>query len=107
MTAQPEEHEEHDYLGPATLVVEGVEFSVEVQLRGHFQPIDGRFRWYGRIRPNTDLHTLLAGKKRTGQLTTPQGSATGEISDPDPWQRYRILGVSTPPFPLPTADLSD
>jgi hypothetical protein len=42
-------------------------------------------------------------------LRTPQGEATGEVSDPDPWRRYRITGVSTPPFAVPTslADLAD
>ena len=37
------------YTGPATLVVGGAEFAVEVDLRGHFQPIDGYYHWYGRI----------------------------------------------------------
>jgi len=41
MTHEPEEQ----YDGPASIA--GT--SVEVRLRGHFEPIDGRFHWWGRI----------------------------------------------------------
>ena len=90
--------DEDGYTGPATVVVEGREIAVEVRLRGQFQPIDGYYRWYGRIAPNPELDALCGGRKKTGQIRTPDGSATGELSDPDPWGRYRILGTSTPPF---------
>jgi hypothetical protein len=35
-------------------------------------------------------------------LRTEGGEATGEVSDPDPWRRYRITGISTPPFRIDT-----
>jgi hypothetical protein len=89
------------YTGPATLLMAGHEFRVEVHLRGHFQPIDGHYRWYGRIARDDALHELAGGRKHEAELRTPAGSARGELSDPDPWGRYRILGVSTPPFPVP------
>jgi hypothetical protein len=91
------------YTGPATLVVDEREVAVEVDLRGHFQPIDGRYHWYGRLRANAELNELVGGRKRTAVLRTDEGEATGEVSDPDPWQRYRITGVSKPPFTVPTA----
>jgi hypothetical protein len=96
------EHDEDGYTGTATLVVEGTELEVEVQLRGHFQPIDGYYRWYGRIAANDHLTELAGGRKKPAQIRTPDGSAHGEISDPDPWNRYRITGRSTPPFHVPT-----
>ncbi|GAA1208676.1 DUF4873 domain-containing protein [Prauserella alba] len=96
------EHDEDGYTGTATLLVEETEVAVEVHLRGHFQPIDGYYHWYGRIKPNDELTTLTGGKKRKVQLRTPEGTADGEISDPDPWDRYRITGTSTPPFAVPT-----
>ena len=65
------EHDEDDYRGPATLVADDREIPVEVVLRGHFQPIDGRFHWYGRL------------------------------SASDPWGRYRITGTGKPPFAVP------
>ncbi|HVV10726.1 DUF4873 domain-containing protein [Amycolatopsis sp.] len=94
---------EDGYTGRAKLLVDGSEFDVEVELRGHFQPIDGYYRWYGRIIRHAALDELVGGRKKNAELRTPEGSAHGEISDPDPWGRYRILGSSTPPFKVPTS----
>jgi hypothetical protein len=101
--------DEDGYAGPATLIVDERELAVEVAVRGHFQPIDGRYHWYGRLAEHAELAELVGGRKRTAVLRTPRGEATGEVSDPDPWRRYRITGVSTPPFAVPTslADLAD
>lgn len=96
-------HEDDDYVGDAILTLEETELPVEIQLRGYFQPIDGYYHWYGRIRPNDALAELAAGKKKRVEIRTPQRTATGEISDPDPWGRYRITGTSTPPFDTPTS----
>lgn len=95
-------HEEEGYSGPATLVVGERELSVQVELRGHFQPIDGFYRWYGRIATNADLSALVGGKKTPALIRTPGAEAAGELSDPDPWDRYRIMGQSTPPFVVQT-----
>ena len=84
--------DEDGYDRPATLVVDERELAVDVDLRGHFQPIDGRYHWYGRLRANTELDELVGGRKRTAVLRTPEGEADGEVSDPDPWRRYRITG---------------
>jgi hypothetical protein len=90
------------YTGPAKLLVADRELAVDVNLRGHFQPIDGRYHWYGRVTANPDLDELVAGKKKSAVLRTETGEAAGEVSDPDPWRRYRITGISKPPFPVPT-----
>ena len=93
------EHGHDDgYEGPATLVTGGTQVAVQVQLRGHFQPIDGRYHWYGRIAPNQGLHDLLGPGRAQAVLTTSEGSAPCELSDPDLWQRYRVTGISTPPY---------
>ncbi|MGH8571311.1 MAG: DUF4873 domain-containing protein [Gammaproteobacteria bacterium] len=97
---EPEHHDGFD--GPATLVVGGAELAVTVHLRGLFQPIDGRYHWYGRIEANEELSARLAGGA-TVRLRTAHGEAAGQVSDPDPWGRYRIDGVGTPPFPVRTA----
>jgi hypothetical protein len=91
---------EHDYSGPATLLVDGREVVVEVELRGHFQPIDGFYHWYGRVSGHAGL-SALAGRKTRTTIRTAEGTADGELSDPDPWGRYRIMGTSTPPFAVP------
>ncbi|RBM11215.1 DUF4873 domain-containing protein [Prauserella sp. PE36] len=95
-------HEEDGYTGPAKLLVEEAELDIEVELRGHFQPIDGYYHWYGRVKVNERLSALAGGKKKKVEIRTPEGTAQGEISDPDPWGRYRIMGTSTPPFTVPT-----
>ena len=86
------------YQGTAALEVGGARFDVQVRLRGHFQPIDGRYHWYGRIDPHDGLAELLGPGKGSGVLTTPEGSAACELSEPDPSRRYRVTGISTPPF---------
>ena len=88
---------QEEYSGTATLVADGTSTEVEVTLRGHFEPLDGRFRWYGRIAADAEL----AAAHRSGteaRITTPHGSATGRINDVDPWGRFRISGTGTPPF---------
>jgi hypothetical protein len=96
------DHDDDGYTGPATLVLDERELAVDVVLRGHFQPIDGRYHWYGRMTASAELADEIGGRKRSAVLRTPSGRATGEVSDPDPWGRYRINGVSTPPFAVPT-----
>jgi cation diffusion facilitator CzcD-associated flavoprotein CzcO len=86
------------YDGTAVLEVGGSRFDVQVRLRGHFQPIDGRYHWYGRIDAHEGLAALLGPGKASGVLTTAEGSAPGELSEPDPSNRYRVTGISTPPF---------
>jgi cation diffusion facilitator CzcD-associated flavoprotein CzcO len=80
------------------------EFTVHVDLRGYFQPIDGRYHWHGRIAAHDDLTAALApGGRVAANIATPHGSAPCEIAEPDPWNRYRVTGISTPPFPTATA----
>jgi hypothetical protein len=96
-------HEEDGYTGPATLTLAQGSFEVSVDVRGQFQPIDGRYHWYGRIAAHPALTELLGSAKVRGTLSTPQGSAPCEVSEPDPWQRYRVSGVSTPPYAAATS----
>ncbi|GGF95380.1 hypothetical protein GCM10007304_06550 [Rhodococcoides trifolii] len=91
-----------DYAGPATLVVDDTEFAVELELRGHAQPIDGIYRWYGRIRPDDALHRALGGRRKPALVRTPGGEAPGTVGDVDFWGRYRIQGKSTPPYRIET-----
>ncbi|GAA3459652.1 DUF4873 domain-containing protein [Saccharothrix longispora] len=98
MPPEEREHHEDGYRGDAVLVFDRREVPVDVELRGFFQPIDGRYHWYGRIAANDEVTALVEGGARTALLRTPTGSATGSLTDPDPWSRYRVSGTSTPPF---------
>jgi cation diffusion facilitator CzcD-associated flavoprotein CzcO len=90
--------DEDGYQGTAIFESDGLRREVTVQLRGYFQPIDGRYHWYGRIAADPALAEALRGARIKGTLTTPQGSAPADVGDPDPWGRYRVEGTSTPPF---------
>lgn len=81
------------YAGPAA--IQGRE--VEVLLRGHFEPIDGHFHWWGRIAADEGLAAEQASGS-TVRLVTPHGEAEGRLSDLDPWGRFRIAGTGRPPF---------
>ncbi|HEY0902788.1 MAG TPA: DUF4873 domain-containing protein [Marmoricola sp.] len=88
-----------EYDGPAVVSTsaapDGVE--VDVRLRGHFEPIDGRFHWYGRLAASAEL----ARRHRSGAevvVSTPRGTATAKLSDVDPWGRFRVSGTGRPPF---------
>jgi cation diffusion facilitator CzcD-associated flavoprotein CzcO len=102
VTAPAEDQPGHEdgYLGPATLAVRDQSFGVQVELRGHFEPIDGRYHWYGRAGKHENLLRALGTARADATLTTPGGTAPCQLSDPDPWGRYRITGISTPPYPV-------
>ena len=85
---------QHLFDGPASLESEDGSREVGVALRGVFQPIDGRFHWYGRVSGCLD-------DLRNGQIVTvgtAHGRAEGRLTDVDPWGRYRISGLGRPPF---------
>jgi hypothetical protein len=86
------------YVGPATLRIGTSTFAVIADLRGQFEPIDGRYHWYGRLAQSDALTASMRLGRATGLLSTPEGAAECELYDPDPWERYRVAGISTPPF---------
>lgn len=90
--------DQHDdaYDGAVTLTAGDAVVETTATLRGHFEPIDGRFHWYGRLAASDDVATLGSGVAVT--LTTAHGAASGRLSDVDPWGRLRIAGVGRPPF---------
>lgn len=92
-------HEPHEqYDGPATIDPDSPEpVHVEVTLRGHFEPIDGLFHWYGRIAPDAGLDRRHSSGD-TVTVATPAGRAEGRVSDVDTWGRFRISGTGRPPF---------
>ena len=96
------------YRGPATLrlAADTGSFEVHADLRGKFEPADGRYHWYGRLAADASLAAAVGRGRAGGTLRTPAGTAQCELSDPDPWLRYRISGVSTPPFGIDPAAAS-
>ena len=96
-TAGRTEASSEGYDGPARLLTEDHQVEVAVTLRGAFQPIDGRYHWYGRVSRHDGVDALVASGASV-VLRTPHGDAAGRLSDRDPWGRYRIGGTGRPPF---------
>jgi len=98
----PEEQDGEGYAGPARVVLSGhgpEELAVRVDLRGRFEPLDGRFHWYGRVdAPDSDrlANTVMSGA--TVLVRTAYGEAVATLSDRDPWGRFRLTGEGRPPF---------
>ena len=85
------------YDGPARLTADGVLLDVDVRLRGLFQPIDGRYHWYGRLTQDEGVDDLVSSGAAVS-LVTPEGTAVARLADRDPWGRYRISGTGRPPW---------
>ncbi len=81
------------FSGPAEIRDGEDTVEVTADLRGGFQPIDGRFHWYGRVGRDD---RLASGDRVT--IRTEYGAAEGRLSDVDPWGRLRIVGTGRPPF---------
>jgi uncharacterized protein DUF4873 len=93
---------DHDgYRGPVTLHAPGHDIVADADLRGALEPITGHYQWYGRLAATPAITTLATHHSRNITLTTPYATVTTTLSDPDPWNRYRISGTGHPPFPLP------
>jgi hypothetical protein len=69
-------HDGDGFTGVARLTVGATLFNVLVELRGYFEPIDGRYHWYGRVSRNDSLTDVLTGSRASAVLET-CGVATG------------------------------
>jgi hypothetical protein len=88
--------------GPAELVDGDDVVAVTVSLRGHFDPISGKYAWYGRVDASPEVARLVEGGARDVVLRTPHGEVATALSDVDPWGRPRVEGFGTAPFEVAT-----
>jgi hypothetical protein len=95
--------DEDGYDGPAE-IVDGVRtISVEVTLRGHFDPITGKYSWYGRVAASPEVSELVAEGGRKVRLRTPHAEVETALTDVDPWGRPRVEGFGAAPFAVMTS----
>jgi hypothetical protein len=89
---------EDGYDGPAELLAGDRVVPVSVTLAGHFEPISGHYRWYGRVAASPDVAALIAEGGRRMRLRTPHGEVETTLRDVDPWGRPRVEGFGAAPF---------
>jgi hypothetical protein len=86
------------YDGPAELVDGDSTVAVHVKLAGHFDPISGKYSWYGRVAASREVTALVDGGARRVLLRTPHGDVETALSEVDPWGRPRVEGFGAAPF---------
>lgn len=98
MAGNDDDPDTDDYTGPVVVEIDGVRIAVDARLRGGYQPIDGIYRWYGRLAPSADLDAALGAGRRKVEVHTEAGSASAVVGDRDFWGRQRVVGRSRPPY---------
>ena len=93
-------NDDDGYEGAATLLLDGESIEVSARLTGAFDPIAGRYHWYGRVSTERDL-APLAGTRVS--LRTPHGVVETALADLDPWGRARVEGFGSAPFEVATS----
>jgi hypothetical protein len=102
MSASEQSPDDDGYDGPAELIDETTTVPVQVRLRGHFDPISGKYSWYGRVAAAPEVAALVAAGARKVRLRTPHAEVETALSDVDPWGRPRVEGFGAAPFAVLT-----
>jgi cation diffusion facilitator CzcD-associated flavoprotein CzcO len=89
------------YDGDATLAIADAVHPVRVRLRGHLDPIDGRYHWQGTVFSSLPDDALKLTRGVT--LTVGERSVPARIVEQTPWGTHSIAGVGAPPFQLSRA----
>lgn len=90
--------EDDGYRGPALLVVGDAELGVDVHLMDHFEPLDGRTHWYGRVQATPALTGLKDAGATAGELWIGELVAPVRLAEYDPWGNVCVTGVGVPPY---------
>lgn len=81
--------------GPAWIA--GTE--VRLHVTGHWEPIDGRYHWAGRIEPEPRVVRLLRSGRRDVEVRVGDRITRARLTEVDPWGGVRVTGVGEPPWP--------
>jgi hypothetical protein len=95
--------DEDGYRGAAQIVDGDRTIAVDVTLAGHFDPISGKYNWYGRVAASPEVAALVADGARKVRLRTPHGEVDTALTDVDPWGRPRVEGFGAAPFEVLTS----
>ena len=86
-----------EYAGPAPWYRRpATRLEVEADLRGRFDPIDGRFHWYGRLAASPT--STRSAPERPSRSRPSTARAEGGSATSTPGVGSRVSGVGPPPF---------
>jgi hypothetical protein len=94
--------DEDGYDGPAELIDGDTTIPIAVKVSGHFDPISGKYSWYGRVAASREVAALVESGTRKVVLRTPHAQVETSLSDVDPWGRPRVEGFGSAPFEVLT-----
>ncbi|MDG6102711.1 DUF4873 domain-containing protein [Dactylosporangium aurantiacum] len=82
----------------AELLVDGAVHAVRLHLSGHFQPLDGRYHWGGRMSGDPAVPALVrAGRRDVLLRCGPADPVPARLLEIDPWGNVRFGGTGAPP----------
>lgn len=95
---------EVDYRGAASLTLGGERLSAEVVLAGHFEPLDGKYHWYGRVSGSVAVRAMRERAARGAvDIALPECEAVpARLTEIDPHGNVRVEGIGQPPYALET-----
>ncbi|GAA3726773.1 DUF4873 domain-containing protein [Salinactinospora qingdaonensis] len=93
---------EEEYRGAVTVTAGDRTIEVRAHLAGHFDPLNGHYRWVGRLSPAAEITTAFEAGHTDVLVRTPEGhTARATLSAPNVWGGHGLAGTGRPPFPVP------
>lgn len=90
--------EDEGFDGPAVLVVAAAEYDVDVHLSDHFEPLDGRTHWYGRVTQNAAVTDAKKSGATTVGIRIDGRTCEARLAEFDAWGNLALRGVGAPPY---------
>lgn len=94
----PPEDEDEGFDGPAVLVLTDRELQVDVHLADHFEPLDGRTHWYGRVTGTPEVTAAKSAGATTVGIRIGDRVANAHMAEFDAWGNVALRGVGAPPY---------
>jgi hypothetical protein len=90
------------YAGRAVVQIESVHYPATIVLAGHFEPLDGRYHWGGRILPVGEVAEAVRRGVHGATLHIGDRRFAVHLTEVDPWCGVRVRAVGPPPWAVAT-----
>lgn len=94
----PPEDEDEGFQGAAVLVLGDTHLDVDVHLADHFEPLDGRTHWYGRVARTPEVAAAKTAGATTVGIRIGDRVAEAHLAEFDAWGNVALRGVGSPPY---------